>query len=234
MNICDRINKICRETGTSDEKMCRILCEYRHGVGTYSGLKFIIIIIAVGLLGCNSRNARNNSEPISDNAEIQDTTVLYSNHHLYENADDIPSAYISIVDSLMELGHGNLVHSNYFLYDITGDNNPELWVKTGTCEADYEMNVYTTADGKPLHILNSYGGHTDYFILDGTFMSVTCNTGGGYVTCYHYDGTRIVESSDEFNLWSNDSDARTVIKNGHNIIDLLNDSLTYVTMMPLY
>ena len=158
MNIYDRINKICREPGTSDEKLCRILCEYRHRIGTYSSLKFIIIITAIGLLGCNSRNAKNNSESISDNAEIQDTTVLSSNHQLYKNVDGIPSAYIYIVDSLMEMSHGNLIHSAYFLYDITGDKNPELWVKTGACEADYQMNVYTIADGKPLHILNSYGG----------------------------------------------------------------------------
>lgn len=35
----------------------------------------------------------------------------------------------------------------YFLYDITHDGIPELWVKSGTCEADYILNVFTYNHG---------------------------------------------------------------------------------------
>ena len=31
----------------------------------------------------------------------------------------------------------------YFLFDITGDGIPELWVESGTCEADRAISVYT-------------------------------------------------------------------------------------------
>ena len=40
-----------------------------------------------------------------------------------------------------------LVVDGYFLYDITHDGRPELWIVTGTCEADYQLNVFTYNHG---------------------------------------------------------------------------------------
>ena len=49
----------------------------------------------------------------------------------------------------------------YFLYDITQDGLPELWVKTGTCEADFKLDVFSYNHGiKKIH--QEEAGHCSY------------------------------------------------------------------------
>ena len=67
-------------------------------------------------------------------------------------------AYIKKVNSLAKYdGDG------YFLTDITGDGTPELWVKYGTCEADYMLDVYTYGKTGLKRILHTGASHTGYY-----------------------------------------------------------------------
>ncbi len=50
--------------------------------------------------------------------------------------------------------------SLYYLCDITGDKKPELFMQTGTCEADYRIKVYTYKKNKVKKIGSFFGGHS--------------------------------------------------------------------------
>lgn len=58
------------------------------------------------------------------------------------NKEEIKEAYI---DFLTKVGTKEEVEGmsicQYFLYDITGDGIPELWLESGTCEADHTLSV---------------------------------------------------------------------------------------------
>lgn len=70
----------------------------------------------------------------------------------------IKKAYIKKVNSLIAYGD-----EGYFLTDITGDGVPELWVKYGTCEADYMLDVYTYSKSGLKRILRTGASHTGYY-----------------------------------------------------------------------
>lgn len=74
------------------------------------------------------------------------------------STQNVKRAYIKKVKSLLYYGD-----EGYFLTDITGDGIPELWVKYGTCEADYILDVYTYTSSGLKRILHTSAGHTGYF-----------------------------------------------------------------------
>lgn len=76
-----------------------------------------------------------------------------------------PEAYRSLLAGLDDVYY-------YCLYDIEGDGVPELFVKTGTCEADFVFNLYALRKGTPTLIDELPGGHTYLCGLGekGTFL----------------------------------------------------------------
>ncbi len=127
-----------------------------------------------------------------------------------------------------------LIHSEYFLYDITGDGEPEFWVKCGTCEADIDLWVYASENGKVRKILSDYGGHTDFFINEGLVGSITCNTGSGYVSSYEYKNGKIKVKSAEFSTWNEEGEFRAIKKSEQSFIDnVLGKESNPVTFNPL-
>ena len=48
------------------------------------------------------------------------------------------------------------------MFDITGDELPELWVKTGTCEADYMLYVYTY-ENEAKKLFETGSGQSTYY-----------------------------------------------------------------------
>lgn len=54
-------------------------------------------------------------------------------------------------------------HSEYFLVDMNNDKLPELFVKTGGCEADYELDVFTISNGKVKLVYHTFAGHRDFY-----------------------------------------------------------------------
>lgn len=74
------------------------------------------------------------------------------------STQSVKRAYIKKVNSL-----AGFEYDGYFLTDITGDGIPELWVKYGTCEADYMLDVYTYTSSGLKRILRTGAGHTGYY-----------------------------------------------------------------------
>lgn len=127
-----------------------------------------------------------------------------------------------------------LVHSDYFLHDITGDGQPELWVISGTCEADKDLWVYTaTQDGSIKKILSDYGGHTEFFLKGNTIGSLTCNTGAGYVSGYVYKKGKIIVESIEYDGWHERDMVKVKSKRDHEIANIWENSDSTINLKPL-
>ena len=74
-----------------------------------------------------------------------------------KETEEMVTAYCNKIE---QLEYNNLLYG-YFLFDITHDGIPELWVKYGTCEADYQLDVYTYNHGIK-RIYQDGAGHTGY------------------------------------------------------------------------
>lgn len=146
--------------------------------------------------------------------------------------DEGLSPFNAVIDTLNSAGD-NLVHSEYFLHDITGDNQPELWIISGTCEADKDLWVYTVTDGSVKKILSDYGGHTEFFLKGNTIGSLTCNTGSGYVSGYTYKNGKIHVESIEYDGWHEKDMVKVKSKRDRAIADVWENSDSTINLKPL-
>lgn len=157
-------------------------------------LSFIILVI--GIESCVSHNSNTSGSGISE-------TETLAEYVEFVPSDSIPNLYLSVIDEYSVESKGT-IHSEYFLYDITGDSIPELWVSSGSCEANTQLTIYTNENGKTRQIYNGDGGHSDYFVFNGELVCVMCNTGSGAVITYQYDKERIVDKTIEFSMWNDE------------------------------
>ncbi len=191
----------------------------------------IYLFLLLSCIGCseNSRKKQVNSDSV-------DTLIPREEVDSTEETIAMPDSlapFICVVDTLNASGDP-LVHAEYFLYDITGDGEPELWVTCGICEADIDLWVYTSENGKVRKILSDYGGHTDFFINEGAVGSITCNTGSGYVSSYEYKKGKIKVKSVEFSTWNEEGEFRAIKRREQSLIDnALGEESAPLTFNPL-
>lgn len=111
-----------------------------------------------------------------------------------ETSVDYKSIYEEKLNTL-EVGG---VYSEYALYDLDGDNIPEMIVKQGMSEADTRINVYDIIDGQLIATnIEEFGGHTN-IVGAVDINSIIFQYGhGGYekVAVLHYNqaGTYTLE-----------------------------------------
>ena len=101
--------------------------------------------------------------------------------------------YKEVVERFREMFHQDegRFYADCHLYDMDGDNVKELFIKFGTCEADYHWFVYTTKNGKAICI-GDFGGSHSYLI--------GCATGGVYLSYGHmgwYGITKYTKQGDK-------------------------------------
>ena len=78
------------------------------------------------------------------------------------------------------------VEKSYTLWDIDKDEIPELLIKTGTCEADYAVKIYTMQDEKAVMIDTVGAGHSSFY-GDGAGEGLIVHWGHmGYAEMYRY------------------------------------------------
>jgi hypothetical protein len=63
------------------------------------------------------------------------------------NSNNFKIVKEAYLDLISRYAANDYATSYYFLFDITGDGIPELWITSGTCEADNTLSVYTYNDG---------------------------------------------------------------------------------------
>ena len=81
----------------------------------------------------------------------------------------------------------------FFLFDITKDGIPELWTKYGSCEADYELHVFTYDNGRAREIYSAGASHTGYCQGSDYILAVLGHMGYFRLTKITYDGRNVRE-----------------------------------------
>ena len=185
-----------------------IFCSRIIGSSIFSA---VVLLIAVS---CTTRP--NNSERIHLFDEEVDTTVV-GEKAVPGDAEEkkaidrgmVGDAYIQVLDEHLQANDEKGGQCEYFLYDITGNGTPELWIKSGTCEADYMLYIYTNDNG--LKKIHEGGASHSYFFAGEDYVIQMC-AHMGFSTWYKitYNGSiRIAEvwneeTNDDYKMPSED------------------------------
>lgn len=195
----------------------------------------ILLGLVLPIMGCtnpsrHSNDANRSSDTLSLVTSLVDDDNVSTNPIL---TDSLLIPFKAVIDTLNSLGDVH-VHSDYFLHDITGDGQPELWVISGTCETDKGLWVYAAAaDGSVKKILSDYGGHTEFFLRGNTIGSLTCNTGSGYASVYTYNGGKIIMESAEYDGWKEKDFVKIKSNRDRFIADVWENSDSTINLKPL-
>ena len=82
------------------------------------------------------------------------------------NTNDTEAVKKAYVQLLSQFVTNDEFSSNYyFLFDITGDGIPEIWIVSDTCEADYKLSVFTYDNGIVVIDAGEEGnaGHSSFY-----------------------------------------------------------------------
>lgn len=115
--------------------------------------------------------------------------------------------YPSVVDSLLAVEDVNWRHSTYSLYDLTGDGIPELFVKSGTCEADMQLYVFSNRNGVVRKIIETNGDHTDCYVSNEVLVCITCFTGCGIISVFRNLNGKFKKEKGMFSLLNEEGKA---------------------------
>ncbi|MCR4796748.1 MAG: hypothetical protein K5898_16535 [Ruminococcus sp.] len=121
--------------------------------------------------------------------------------------DMYPAIYQGVIkskfDETVNRNEGN-ASIEYAFRDLDADGIPELLLKYGTCEADYQIHIYTLDDEAGAKDLGLYGGGHTSFAYDkntGDFVIVWGHMGAASIIYYKWEnGTLKSNGSYDFNL----------------------------------
>lgn len=80
---------------------------------------------------------------------------------------------------------------DYFLYDITKDGIPELWLIHGTCEADRALSVYTPKEDGLKKIYEEGAGHSEFHKGKNYVLQVMAHQGYACWFKLTYNGSKL-------------------------------------------
>lgn len=109
----------------------------------------------------------------------------------------------------------------YFLFDITGDGNPELWVKQGSCEADYKIIVFTYENGAK-QIYEGGAGHSEFYQGTDYVIQLSAHMGYSLWMKLTYSGKMRNETIFEEDISGTDRDYREPSERYINLIPAKN------------
>lgn len=168
----------------------------------------IIFAVAVWLIAksCEIKpNAHEENQlPIEVDSIIEERFVPTNAKEEVINNDVVNNAYIKVLDEYSQTNAENeFFQCEYFLFDITGDGAPELWIKAGTCEADCTLYIYTSAH-KLKKIYEGDAGHSSFYAGENYVIQMCAHM--GYSTWYKitYNGT--IKVSEVWNEDTNGTD----------------------------
>lgn len=123
---------------------------------------------------------------------------------LTNNNIDIYNAYKKAIDDIYYYQDfekdedGELIYGwiNYFLYDITCDGIPELWVTYGESEAGHLLRICTYDKENQYKILyEGYADHSGFYEGNGYIIKMWATMGEASWTKYTFNGKKIVETT---------------------------------------
>ncbi|MBQ8960464.1 MAG: hypothetical protein IJ071_04510 [Ruminococcus sp.] len=136
-------------------------------------------------------------------------------------------AYKTVLEEACQVYEGQETGGSvtFTLYNVCGDETPELIVKTGTCEADYVIDFYTlTEDGTAVKLCDPIGGgHTSFGRNTETdnFSLLYGHMGYGYAFQLVYEQGQMISAGNEFETDFLDSEEyyEKVAAQGYELID---------------
>lgn len=97
----------------------------------------------------------------------------------------------------------------YFIYDISGDNIPELFVVTGNFEMEYALHIFTYSGGKAKNVFKSLPGYAGHAGFGGGKNCLECgkyHMGSGAYWKLTLRGNKIKESRSSYSAFDRSSD----------------------------
>lgn len=101
----------------------------------------------------------------------------------------ISDEYIKLVDTFPYSSE-----AGYFLFDINKNGIPELWLKTGMYEAEYQLRVYSY-DTEIKLLYTDDAGHSEFYQGNDYLIKLYAHMGDARWDKLSYDGDRIVSTT---------------------------------------
>lgn len=121
--------------------------------------------------------------------------------------DMYPAVYKEKIRSAfeqMENEHDGMASIVYAFRDLDADGIPELLLKYGSCEADYQIHIYRFDEDCELKDLGTFGGGHTSFCYDentGDFVLLWGHMGAASIMYYEWEnGTLVSKGSYDFTL----------------------------------
>ena len=118
-------------------------------------------------------------EPLVNQEEIEAFSIFYG--------DVEGGQYIEVSNSGVSFSGID----SFFLFDITGDKIPEIWLLTDDCEASRLLLVYSVSDGNK-ELFRSSATHSSYYLGEGYVLQVSAHMGEAEWFRLRWNGKRIV------------------------------------------
>ena len=188
--------------GTIDKNGNLILHEYNNLVecGTFEGILSDDLYLGT-FTNTGGKSMPFSAQVVSESDLVEDEKI--SDHEtVYSNAEDKVRCFVTYSQLLDRFVHDrksdDYMDECYFLYDISGDNIPELWLEVTDWNGEFFhlLYVYTVSDGQLELLYKGNAGHPahhafymgdDYIILDYSHMGAIARFK------YEYKGGKVVE-----------------------------------------
>lgn len=111
-----------------------------------------VLLLVIGLVGWR---VLSDDDKIRNESSVPDEVENFSDegNAVNENKqENVKEAYLDFLSKL-DVMDEEQVFGSYFLFDITGDGIPELWIESGDSEPEHAISVYTY--NKKLAILDA-------------------------------------------------------------------------------
>ena len=159
----------------------------------------LLFIVSVSMDGksdsASSIDNTADSTSVATVYEPEEVSAIEENVNLNQLIYD---AYVDKLNSLATAYYDDFLgysQCDYFLYDITGDGKPELWVKCGSCEADYMLYVYRyDVNGLSLMYKTS-AGHSSFYCGDDYVIQMMAHMGCNWWYRYTLSGSTLDEET---------------------------------------
>lgn len=187
--------------GTIDGNGNMVLHEYNNNIecGTYEGT--FNDNTYFGTFTLNGRNMPFAAQVVSESDFIEDEKVSDHKAESSSAEDKVRCVvtYSKLLDRFVrERESDDYMEEYYFLYDITGDKIPELWIEVTDWRGDFYhlLYVYTVSYGQLELLYKGNAGHPsdhifymggNYIILDYSFRGIIARYK------YEYKGGKVVE-----------------------------------------
>lgn len=115
----------------------------------------------------------------------------------------VKNAYLAQIKKMSKAYN---TYRTYFLLDLTGDGIPELFVRTGTCEADAQLHIYTYTTR--LNRVSSIGAsHSVFYQGNGYFVQMSGHMGSWCIYKFYMKNGKLMKKRlGGGNITSSDTD----------------------------